>query len=49
MAWQHSYQRARAESQTPATRRWIHKQHRTWPLLHPDQQRLLTATGLVVS
>ncbi|MET9452898.1 hypothetical protein [Streptomyces cinerochromogenes] len=42
MVWQHAYQRARAESQTPATRRWINKQRRAWPLLHPDQQHLLT-------
>ncbi|MGJ5832039.1 helicase associated domain-containing protein [Streptomyces ossamyceticus] len=49
MTWQHAYQRARTQPHTPANRRWIHKQRRTWPLLHPDQQRLLTTTGLVVS
>ncbi|MEZ7160008.1 helicase associated domain-containing protein, partial [Streptomyces sp. MAD19A] len=49
MTWQHAYQRARAESQTPATRRWINKQHRTWPLLHRDQQHLLTAAGLITA
>jgi hypothetical protein len=47
MAWQLAYQHARTQPHTPTTRRWIHKQRRIWPLLHPHQQHLLTTTGLV--
>ncbi|WP_223778851.1 Helicase associated domain protein [Streptomyces sp. 135] len=47
MVWQHGYQRARTQPHTPANRRWLTKQHATWPLLHPDQQHLLTTTGLI--
>ncbi|MGV9248875.1 hypothetical protein [Streptomyces sp. NPDC003710] len=47
MVWQRAYQRARTQPRHPTTRRWIHKQPRSWLLLHPDQQRLLTTAGLV--
>ncbi|MDV7220517.1 helicase associated domain-containing protein [Streptomyces prunicolor] len=46
MIWQRAYQHARTHPHNPTTRRWIHKQRRTWPLLHPHQQQLLTTTGL---
>jgi len=46
MVWQLAYQRARTHPRAPATRRWISQQHRTWSLLHPDQQHLLTTAGL---
>ncbi|CAL9669803.1 hypothetical protein SUDANB145_07353 (plasmid) [Streptomyces sp. enrichment culture] len=49
MAWQNAYQRARTQPHTPATRRWITKQQRIWPLLHPDQQHLLTAAELITA
>ncbi|MFD5588953.1 Helicase associated domain protein [Streptomyces sp. NPDC127063] len=49
MTWQHAYQRARNHPHTPAARRWIHKQQRRWPLLHPDQQHLLTTASLVAT
>ncbi|MER6474483.1 Helicase associated domain protein [Streptomyces collinus] len=45
--WQRTYHRAQADPHHPATRQWLQNQHRGWPLLHPDQQRLLTTTGLI--
>ncbi|MDX3458887.1 helicase associated domain-containing protein [Streptomyces sp. ME02-8801-2C] len=47
MTWQLAYQHARTQPHTPTTRRWLTKQHRIWPLLHPHQQHLLTTTGLI--
>ncbi|MFD3880119.1 helicase associated domain-containing protein [Streptomyces microflavus] len=49
ITWQRAYHHARTQPHTPTTRRWIHKQRRLWALLHPDQQYLLTTTGLIVS
>ncbi|MFJ3498831.1 Helicase associated domain protein [Streptomyces sp. NPDC086091] len=47
MTWQRAYHHARTHPRHPAARRWIDKQRRSWPLLHPDQQQLLTTTGLI--
>ncbi|WP_448333786.1 helicase associated domain-containing protein [Streptomyces sp. DSM 41534] len=47
MVWQHAYQRARTHPHTPATRRWLTKQRRSWPLLRPDQQHLLITADLI--
>jgi hypothetical protein len=41
MTWQRAYHHARTQPHTSTTRRWIQKQRRAWPLLHPDQQHLL--------
>ncbi|MFJ5064655.1 hypothetical protein ACIP96_35220 [Streptomyces nigra] len=41
MTWQRAYHHARTQPHTSTTRRWIQKQRRAWPLLHPDQQQLL--------
>ncbi|MGG7568706.1 hypothetical protein [Streptomyces sirii] len=46
MAWQRAYQRARTHPHTRVTRLWVHKQRCGWPLLHPDQQQLLTHIGI---
>ncbi|GAA1288024.1 helicase associated domain-containing protein [Streptomyces javensis] len=47
MVWQRAYQRVRTHPHTPATRRWLTRQRRSWPLLHPDQQHLLIAADLI--
>lgn len=47
MTWQRAYHHARTQPRTLTTRRWIQKQQRAWPLLHPDQQQLLTRAGLI--
>ncbi|MFK4196885.1 helicase associated domain-containing protein, partial [Streptomyces sp. NPDC033754] len=47
MTWQRAYHNARTNPDTPAARRWLTKQRRAWPLLHPHQQQLLTTESLV--
>ncbi|MEU0664072.1 helicase associated domain-containing protein [Streptomyces lavendulocolor] len=47
--WQRAYHHARTQSRRPAARRWLTKQRRAWPLLHPHQQHLLTTAGLVAT
>ncbi|MEU6102749.1 helicase associated domain-containing protein [Streptomyces flaveolus] len=51
LQWQRSYHRAHAQARAhdpvPAARRWLREQRRSWPLLHPGQQRLLTTAGLI--
>jgi hypothetical protein len=49
ITWQRAYHHARTQPHTPTTRRWIQKQRRAWPLLHPDQQHLLTTASLVAT
>ncbi|MCI4145779.1 MULTISPECIES: Helicase associated domain protein [unclassified Streptomyces] len=47
--WQRTYHHAHTHPRHPATRQWLQNQRRTWPLLHPDQQHLLTTAGLVAT
>ncbi|WP_346240954.1 helicase associated domain-containing protein, partial [Streptomyces malaysiensis] len=47
MVWQRAYQRARTHPHNPTTHRWLTRQRRSWPLLHPDQQHLLTTADLI--
>ncbi|MET4644427.1 hypothetical protein ABID95_004176, partial [Streptomyces atratus] len=44
--WQRSYHHAHTHPQHPTTRHWLHNQQRSWPLLHPHQQQLLTDIGI---
>ncbi|MFD5513702.1 helicase associated domain-containing protein [Streptomyces sp. NPDC127051] len=44
--WQRNYHRALTHPHLRITQRWLARQHRTWPLLHPDQQRLLARNGV---
>lgn len=45
--WQRAYHHAHTHPRHPATRQWLHNQQRSWLLLHPDQQHLLTTAGLI--
>jgi hypothetical protein len=47
MIWQRAYHHARTQPHTPAARRWTQSQRRSWLLLHPHQQHLLTTAGLI--
>ncbi|MGW0191499.1 helicase associated domain-containing protein [Streptomyces sp. NPDC003362] len=47
--WQRAYHHAHIHRHTPAIRQWLQRQRRTWPLLHPDQQHLLTTAGLITA
>ncbi|WP_333779002.1 helicase associated domain-containing protein, partial [Streptomyces sp. IBSBF 3136] len=49
IGWQRTYHRARANPHHPTTRPWLQHQQRNWPLLHPDQQHLLTTTSLTTT
>ncbi|MFK4152898.1 Helicase associated domain protein [Streptomyces fungicidicus] len=49
MTWQRAYHHARTHPRHPAARRWINKQRRSWLLLQPDQQHLLTTAGLITA
>ncbi|MEU0374881.1 helicase associated domain-containing protein [Streptomyces sp. NPDC006283] len=44
--WQRAYHHAHTHPRHPATHHWLNRQHRTWPLLHPDQQPLLNKIGI---
>ncbi|MFF4732923.1 Helicase associated domain protein [Streptomyces mirabilis] len=44
--WQRAYHHAQTDPRHPTSRRWLEKQHRAWPLLHPDQQQLLTTISI---
>ncbi|WP_327348938.1 helicase associated domain-containing protein [Streptomyces europaeiscabiei] len=44
--WHRTYHQAQADPRHPTTRQWLQNQRRTWPLLHPQQQHLLTTAGL---
>ncbi|EST27673.1 hypothetical protein N566_23225, partial [Streptomycetaceae bacterium MP113-05] len=44
--WQRNYHRAHTHPHHAATHGWLDSQRHRWPLLHPDQQHLLTTTGL---
>ncbi|KAA0927148.1 DNA-binding protein, partial [Streptomyces apricus] len=44
--WQRTYHHARTHPHTSAIRQWLQRQQRTWPLLHPHQQHLLTHIGV---
>jgi hypothetical protein len=46
IAWQRAYHHAHTDPRHPSARHWRQRQRRTWPLLHPDQQHLLTALDL---
>ncbi|WP_078627037.1 Helicase associated domain protein [Streptomyces exfoliatus] len=47
--WQRAYHQAREHPRHPTTRHWLQSQRRGWPLLHPDQQHLLTTASLVAT
>ncbi|MEU5646638.1 hypothetical protein [Streptomyces milbemycinicus] len=49
MTWQRAYHHAHTHTHPrhPTTRHWLDRQRRTWPLLHPHQQHLLTTADLI--